>query len=105
MKTYEVISLNESELVGKLKTMSIEELEEHARAIVKDMGSDNYPGLMKQVMQTVKDTQGAERFQALQACIKDFLPNEAVMSDIYERLAAILMMILSRKFRDLMGQA
>ncbi len=106
MKTHEIISINESDLVGALKTMSLDQLEKHAKQIIKDMGSDNYAGLMTEAMQVVKaESDQAQKFQALQNTIRDFLPNEAVMSDIYARLAAILMMILSRKFSSIMAKS
>lgn len=106
MKTHEIISIKEPELVGVLKTMSLDQLEKHAKQIIKDMGSDNYAGLMTEAMQVVKaETDQAQKFQALQNAIREFLPNEAVMSDIYARLAAILMMILSRKFASIMSKS
>ena len=106
MKTHEVISIKEAELVAKLKVMPIDELESHAKQIVKDMGSDNYPGLMREIMTAIKEQapEGNSQFQIIQAIIREFLPNEAYMSDIYARLAAIIMMILSKKFNDTLNK-
>ncbi|MDX1452248.1 MAG: hypothetical protein R3183_06800 [Oleiphilaceae bacterium] len=103
MHTHDVIKLSEMELVAHLKTMDLAEMEGHARAIVLELGSENYGGLMTRVMQCVKEggAQHKATFIAVQATIKDFLPHEAYKSDIYARLAAIMMTIIARRFRDL----
>lgn len=100
MQTQDLISLPESELVQQLKLMSLDELERHAMQIVKDLGSDNYAGLMRQAMDSLKSTSDSSQsqFERLQALVRDVLPNKAYMSDIYARLATIMMMVLSRKF-------
>lgn len=103
MKTHELISMPEAELVKAVKTMPIDELEQHAKQIIKDLGGDNYGALMKQAMQTVQsEAEGGSRFETLKALIKDSLPNKAVLSDIYARLAALMMVIISRKLNEMM---
>lgn len=102
LSTHEVMGLKESELVSKLKAMEIAELEHHAEQIMLEMGSTAYAANMSKVMQVLKDTPEAEkRFQTVQSTLESLLPNKAYFSDIYARLAAIVMMIISRKFQAL----
>lgn len=104
LSPHEIIRIKESELVAKLKVMSIDELEQHAQDIMKDMGADNYSQIMAGVMKCLKEDQseGYTRFETVQKKLQDSLPNKAYMSDIYARLAAIVMTIISRKFQDLL---
>ena len=98
MQTHEVISLPEAELVQALKQMPLAELEQHAKQILKDLGEKNYGGIMKSAMQVLQDGTGSEQaFEKLQSWLRNTLPNEAVMSDIYARLATLLLMIISQK--------
>lgn len=101
MKTHEVISIKESELVAKLKEMPLEELEKHARNIMLEMGEENYSAVMSQVMKAVQDGSqpGISQFELVQNTLRDALPNQAYMSDIYARLGAIVMMVLRDKFQ------
>jgi len=106
MKTHEIISMQEAELVSALKTMPVEEMEAHAKQIVSDLGSDNYGGLMKQAMQTIQDSDAStNRFDLVKQLIKESMPNEAIMSDIYGRLAAIMIVIISRKLTGIMAKS
>jgi len=104
LQTHDVIKIKEAELVEKLKTMSLEELEFHALNIMKDMGADRYPQIMTTVMQTLQEDQGEgySRFETVQNTLQNELPNKAYMSDIYARLAAMVMTIISRKYADLL---
>ena len=104
LSAHEIIRIKESELVSKLKEMTIDELEQHAQTIMEDMGSSNYSGIMADVMKCLKEDQskGYSRFEMVQKKLQDSLPNKAYMSDIYARLAAIVMTIISRKFQDLL---
>ena len=99
VSSHDIIRIKESELVAKLKVMSIDELEQHAQDIMKDMGSNNYSQIMASVMKSLKEDQndGYSRFETVQKKLQDSLPNKAYMSDIYARLAAIVMTIISRK--------
>lgn len=102
MKIEELIRIKEADLVNRLKLMDTDELETHARTLIKELGSENYSGLMKTVMNTLEENPNTEqRFAVVQDTIRDFLPNQAIMSDIYARLAAILMMIISRRFKTI----
>lgn len=103
LSTHEVMGLKESELVSRLKTMDLSELERHAEQIMREMGSNAYAANMSKVMQALKDTpESDKRFQNIQRTLEEILPNKSYFSDIYARLAAIVMMIISRKFQALL---
>lgn len=104
LKTHQVISLKETELVGHLKNMSLEELEFHAHEIMKDMGAEQYSNVMAKVMKSLEGDakDGYSKFERVQKTLEDELPNKAYLSDIYARLAAIVMTILSRRFKELL---
>ncbi len=106
MHTHDIIKLNEVELVAQLKNMDLAEMEGHARAIVLELGSDNYGGLMTRVIQRVKEGQNGQNavFADVQIIIQEFLPNEAYKSDIYARLAAIMMTIIARRFQQVLNR-
>lgn len=100
LTTQEVMALNESKLVSKLKDMNTDELERHAENIMKEMGSSQYSQIMASVMKALKDdNQGQTAFQTVQKTLEALLPNKAYFSDIYARLAAIVMSIIARKFK------
>ncbi len=102
MKKHELISISEAELVKRLKGMDTTELEQHARTLMLDLGEDNYGKVMKSVMGALKEDRVASvsAFEHVQQHLQQSLPNQAYMSDIYARLAAIIMMIISKKFSD-----
>lgn len=106
MKTHEIISIKENELVPYLKTMSLEDLEKHARNIMIEMGEDNYGSVMSRVMKAIQDKSNPDlsQFELVQNTLREALPNQAYMSDIYARLGAIVMMILKHKFKALYQQ-
>jgi hypothetical protein len=96
LSSHEVMGLKEHELVGKLKAMT-------TSTIMKEMGSAAYAANMTRVMQALKEAPASEnRFQTVQKTLEELLPNKAYFSDIYARLAAIVMMIISRKFQALL---
>ncbi|KZX82283.1 hypothetical protein A3715_00585 [Oleiphilus sp. HI0009] len=102
---HDIIKLNEKELVAALKSMSTNELEVHANNIMHDLGGDDYGTIMKLVMQTLEQDQhaGSDRFKTIQNVLRDNLPNKAHMSDIYERLASIVMLIIMQKYREILS--
>ena len=104
LKTHDVIKIKEAELVDRLKSMSLEELEFHTLNIMKDMGAKSYPEMMTLIMTTIKEDhqEGYSQFETVQKTLQDTLPNKAFMSDIYARLAAMVMTIISRKYADLL---
>jgi len=103
MHIHELMRLKENELVQRLKPLDEADLERHARELIAEMGSDNYAGVMSQVMKAVQEDLEPDqsRFDKVQQTLQSSLPNQAYMSDIYARLAAIVMMIISKKFKTL----
>lgn len=98
MQTHEVIKLPEAELSPLLKTMPLEELEMHIQNMLKDLGCTSYASTMLALMGLIKDTAGkGSGFNRLQDYLRDNLPNKAMMSDFYARLAAMVMVFLVRK--------
>jgi hypothetical protein len=83
--------------------MSVEQLEQHAEGVISELGSDDYSGIMKIVMKALESqpTQ-TNRFTQIQNILRDTLPNKAHMSDIYQRLASMIMLILMRKYKDIL---
>ena len=103
LSTQDVLRLPESELVAALKAMPIEEIEEHAEALIAELGSDDYSGVMKTVMRALESTsKQSDRFTQIQNILRDSLPNKAHMSDIYQRLASMIMLILMRKYKEIL---
>ena len=104
LQTHQVISLKEAELVTHLKKMTLEELEFHASEIMKDMGAKQYSKVMATVMKSLEgeNKEGYSQFEMVQKTLEEALPNKAYLSDIYARLAAIVMTILSRRFKELL---
>lgn len=101
MNLQTLLTTREKELVQKLKSESLEALESYAKLLMKELGSDNYAGMMREVMKAISEMEsGQNQFALIQLTIKDFLPNKAVLSDIYERLGAIVAMILAHKMRE-----
>jgi hypothetical protein len=103
LTSHEVMGLKEADLVSKLKLMTTSELEQHAETIMKEMGSSAYSANMSAIMKALKEAPATEKqFQTVQNTLETLLPNKAYFSDIYARLAAIVMMIISRKFQALL---
>ena len=103
LTTQDVLRLPEPELVAALKAMSVEQLEQHAEGVISELGSDDYSGIMKIVMKALESqpTQ-TNRFTQIQNILRDTLPNKGHMSDIYQRLASMIMLILMRKYKDIL---
>lgn len=98
MQTHEVIKLSESELTPLLKTMSLEELELHIRNMLNDLGCSDYAATMLALMRLIQDNAGkGSSFHRVQDYLRDNLPNKVMMSDLYARLAAMVMVFLVRK--------
>ena len=103
LSTQDILRLSESELVASLKSMSIDDLEQHAEALILELGSDDYSGVMKAVMRALETQEKQQdRFTHVQNILRDTLPNKAHMSDIYQRLASMIMLILMRKYKEIL---
>lgn len=100
--TQEVMTIKESELVNKLKSMHTKELENHADMIMREMGTKAYSQIMASIMQAINDAPATDnKFQIVQKTLETLLPNKAYFSDIYERLSALVIMILARKLKTM----
>jgi hypothetical protein len=103
LTSQQVMALKETELVGKLKEMQTPELERHAENIMKEMGSSDYSQIMSSVMKALhQENQNQSQFEIVQKTLEEILPNKAYFSDIYARLAAIVMSIIARKFKAML---
>jgi|TARA_R110002049_G_scaffold307281_1_gene507292 hypothetical protein len=103
LSSQEVMAYKEADLVAKLKDMQLDELEKHAEYIMKEMGSSDYSQIMFSIMKAIKqDNLEQSQFKTVQKTLEDILPNKAYLSDIYARLAAIVMSIIARKFKALL---
>ncbi|MFT6028442.1 MAG: spore coat polysaccharide biosynthesis predicted glycosyltransferase SpsG [Oleiphilaceae bacterium] len=103
LTSQQVMALKEAELVGKLKDMQTSELERHAENIMKEMGSSDYSQIMSSVMKALhQESQKQSQFEIVQKTLEELLPNKAYFSDIYARLAAIVMSIIARKFKAML---
>lgn len=98
MQTHDVIKLSEAELTPLLKTMPLDELETHIQNMLKELGCSDYANTMLALMRLIRDngTKGST-FNLLQDYLRDTLPNKVMMSDLYARLAAMVMVFLVRK--------
>ena len=103
LSTQDVLRLPEAELVTALKAMTVDELELHAEGLITELGSDDYSSLMKVVMKALESENSTQdRFAQIQNILRDTLPNKAHMSDIYQRLASMIMLILMRKYKEIL---
>lgn len=101
---HDIIKLEEKELVAALKQMPVEDLELHAFHLMQDLGSDDYGAVMRTVMQALENhTEQSGQFDLIQNTLRNSLPNKAHMSDIYQRLASIIMLIIMRKYREILS--
>ena len=108
LSTQEVMLMPEPELVAVLKGMSLDNLEQHARGLMDELGSNHYAKLMSLLLSELQkqgqknNMSSTQRFSLVQNTIRNFLPNKALMSDIYERLATIIMLIIAQKYRAIL---
>mgnify|MGYP001276529943 CR=1 FL=1 len=103
LSSQEVMASKEADLVAKIKVMSLEELENHAEHIMKEMGSSDYSQIMAAIMKAInKENIEKSQFETVQTTLEELLPNKAYLSDIYARLAAIVMSIIARKFKAML---
>ena len=109
LKTLEILNLSESELTTEIKKMKLKELEKHAGKLLKALGQENYSGVLSVVIKAVPKLgqAGADRFQALQEVIRKILPLRGMETrhdqHTLERLALIMMVIVTRKYADILA--
>lgn len=109
MKTLEVLNVSESMLTAEIKSMKLKELEKHAGKLLKALGQNDYDGVLSVVIKAIPKLgdSGKDRFSALQAVIRKMLPASGLKrSDdqhTLERLTVIIMVIVSRKYTDILS--
>jgi len=107
MKTQELLSAPEAQLVNQLKHMKIKELERHAQKILRNHGHTDYNDLMRTVIQTIPTLNPADsnRFELIQGLINSRI--NAGISDantengVIQRLTVIFMVIITKKFQKI----
>lgn len=110
MKTRDLLSDTETDLVPKLKAMKIKELERHAQKILKKYGQPNYKGLLAAVIKVIPalDSSNGDEFTQIQAIVKTYLPSacndDSDEQAILPRITVILMVIVTKKFKDIQGK-
>jgi hypothetical protein len=103
LSALELTQIDEKTLVEKLRSMNLDELEFHAKELMLELGSEDYGFVMKKVMQALESEPNTDgRFTLIQNTLRDTLPNKAVMSDIYARLASIVMMIIAARYKSML---
>lgn len=106
MKTREVLTTEEAVLVPKLKQMKIKDLERHAQKILRSQGQSDYQQVIAAVIRAVPTLEvgSTQAYQGIQSIIKTFLPHsdsETSTQAIVERLAAIILVLLAKKFQKI----
>jgi len=109
MKTLELLNLSEASLTAEMKTMKLKELERHAEKILSTLGQKDYAGVLSVVIKAVPQLgkAGGARFAEMQEVIRKLLPKNSAGEqhhDVHtlERLAVIMMLIVSRKYNDIL---
>ena len=103
LSSQEVMASREADLVAKIKDMQTAELETHAEYIMQEMGSSDYSQIMSSIMKAInQENLEQSQFETVQKTLEELLPNKAYLSDIYARLAAIVMSIIARKFKAML---
>lgn len=110
MKTLELMKASEAELAPKLKQMKLKELERHASKILGNLGQPDYDEVMRVVIGAVPKLEGeySEKLEGLKRIVKGLVPtasNDSVVDDtLIERLAVIIMMIITKKFQKILSE-
>ena len=115
MKTRELLAAPEAELAPKLKVMKLKELERHVTKILGSYGIDKggnqaYDSLIAAVIKAVPGLKSGDKasFDTVQGIVKDYLllaaNDSAEDKALLERLSAIVMVIISKKFQKIMSE-
>lgn len=107
MKTRELLVTPETQLTPKLKLMKLKELERHAQKILAGLGQSNYDLVMNHIIKLIPTLDGENQFALVQQAIAELLPtasNESAQDkDAITRLTVIVMMVVSKKFNDILN--
>ncbi|VUD64935.1 hypothetical protein TDB9533_03437 [Thalassocella blandensis] len=113
MKTKDVLSAAEPEVVAALKEMKIKDLERHAQKILAKLGQDNYDEVIRSVIKAIpsinQSSSASSPYQAINAIIRSHLAHDIEESlegklplgQTLDRLSVIFMLLVSRKFQKI----
>lgn len=107
MKTHEILTTSEANLVAQLKDMKIKELERHAEKLLNGNGQPDYDAVMLAVIQAVPNlnSNNPDCFLTVQRIVRSHLPvasNDASEDvNLVERITVILMVIIKKKFQKI----
>lgn len=103
MKTNELMSVSEAELVPQLRAMKAKELERHAAKLLKKIGAD-YPQVLAGVTRVVPQLNAEQNaFGRIQETISACAQTDAD-GKIVERVAVIMMIIIKKQFLKIHSQ-
>lgn len=104
MKTNELITASEAELVPQLRLMKSKELERHAAKLLRKAGAE-YSAVLAAVTREVPElAAGKDNFLRIQETIKQCCSSNADPS-IVERAAVIMMVIIKKQFLKIHSQS
>ena len=102
MKTHEILTLDEAQLVPRLRDLKLKELERHAEKIIVQQQFSSYQEVMARLIKLTPSLHGQDRpIEQVQNLLKelDAQGEECGMTEaVQQRLAVILMLIVSKKF-------
>ena len=113
MKTHELLTAPEPEVVPQLKAMKIKDLEKHAEKLLKKLGIHDYDKVMASLIRTIPklpsgNDQAEIRFATVQNCFLQFIPASGAFSSnpehtdaVIQRLPALLMILVAKKFEKI----
>lgn len=109
MKTKDVLTAPEPQVVPALKAMKIKELERLAKKVLLKLGKQNYEDVIRKLIKAIpgiSQTSSEPPFQTIKALIRDELTQDALqrkdddlpLEQILDRLSVIFMLLISKKF-------
>jgi hypothetical protein len=103
MKTNELLSASEAELVPQLREMKTKELERHATKLLKKIGAD-YAQVLAAVTRVVPQLSAEQNaFARIQETISTCAQTDAD-GKVVERAAVIMMIIIKKQFLKIHSQ-
>jgi hypothetical protein len=103
MKTNELLSASEAELVPQLREMKTKELERHATKLLKKIGAD-YAQVLAAVTRVVPQLSAEQNaFARIQETISACAQKDAD-GKVVERAAVIMMVIIKKQFLKIHSQ-
>lgn len=101
----------ESVLAPKLKLMKLKELERHASKILANLGQPDYGEVMRVLIRAIPklNDKKIDRLSAVKNIVRGLVPtasNDSQVDDhLIERLAVILVVVITKKFEKIMAGA